>query len=93
MLQWTGYDVTLSRQSNAEKNSDVASGLLTTSPFRPCCYMQPTQASAAPTYHVLQYKYVTDILEKRGPFREQHLAFAGQKVASSVLLASRLSPA
>ena len=41
---------------------------------------QATQASAAPSYHVLQYKYVPDILEKRGPFREKHLALAGQKV-------------
>ncbi|CAL5223834.1 g6413 [Coccomyxa viridis] len=38
-----------------------------------------TQASAAPSYHVLQYKYVPDILEKRGPFREKHLELAGQK--------------
>ena len=41
---------------------------------------QATQASAAPSYHVLQYKYVPDILEKRGPFREKHLAAASQKV-------------
>ncbi len=41
---------------------------------------QATQASAAPSYHVLQYKYIPDILEKRGPFREKHLALAGQKV-------------
>ena len=48
--------------------------------------MQATQASAAPSYHVLQYKYVPDILEKRGPFREQHLAAAGQKVPFLLLL-------
>lgn len=47
--------------------------------FRP---LQTTQASAAPTYHVLQYKYVPDILENRGPFREKHLAAAGQKVTT-----------
>ena len=41
---------------------------------------QATQASAAPTYSVLQYKYVKDILEKRGPFRENHLAAARAKV-------------
>lgn len=41
---------------------------------------QATQASAATSYHVLQYKYIPDILEKRGPFREEHLAAAGQKV-------------
>ncbi len=42
--------------------------------------MQTTMASAAPTFHVLQYKYVPDILEKRTPFRETHLAKAGEKV-------------
>ncbi len=47
---------------------------------------QATQASAAPSYHVLQYKYVPDILEKRGPFREKHLELAGQKVNGHHLL-------
>ena len=42
--------------------------------------VQVTQASAAPSYHVLQYKYIPEIVEKRGPFREKHLAAAGQKV-------------
>lgn len=42
--------------------------------------MQTTKASAAPTFHVLQYKYVPDILEKRTPFRETHLAKASEKV-------------
>ncbi|CAK0738959.1 hypothetical protein CVIRNUC_001117 [Coccomyxa viridis] len=51
-----------------------------------------TQASAAPTYHVLQYKYVPDILEKRGPFREQHLAAASQKKdEGKVVLAGALA--
>ena len=45
------------------------------------CLLQATQASAAPSYHVLQYRYVPDILEKRGPFREAHLGAARQKVA------------
>lgn len=31
---------------------------------------------AAATYKILQYDYVPDILEKRGPFREGHLAAA-----------------
>lgn len=45
----------------------------------------PLQASAAPanSYMLLQYKYVPDILEKRGPFREQHLAGANKMVRSS----------
>ncbi len=42
--------------------------------------LQTTQASAAPSFHVLQYKYVPDILEKRTPFREAHLSKAGEKV-------------
>ncbi len=40
-----------------------------------------TQASAAEnSYHVLQYSYVPDILEKRGPFREKHLEGAHKMV-------------
>jgi uncharacterized protein len=31
---------------------------------------------AAPAYHILQYHYVPDILEKRGPYREAHLGAA-----------------
>jgi hypothetical protein len=31
---------------------------------------------AAATYKILQYDYVPDIIEKRGPFREGHLAAA-----------------
>lgn len=36
------------------------------------------QASAAPAsdFYVLQYSYVDGILEKRGPYREAHLAKA-----------------
>jgi hypothetical protein len=33
-------------------------------------------AAASNSYHILQYKYVPDILDKRGPYREQHLAGA-----------------
>ena len=51
---------------------------------------QATQASAAPSYHVLQYKYVPDILEKRGPFREKHLELAGQKVNGNTSLLLQL---
>lgn len=31
------------------------------------------QASAQSKYYILDYKYVSDILEKRGPHREAHL--------------------
>ena len=44
-------------------------------------------ASAAadpPKYTLLTYEYVPDILEKRGPYREGHLAAAFQKVRSTV---------
>lgn len=44
--------------------------------------LQATQASAAPSFHVLQYKYVPDILEKRTPFREAHLSKAGEQVTA-----------
>eukprot|EP01025_Chloroclados_australasicus_P042823 TRINITY_DN45560_c0_g1_i2.p4 TRINITY_DN45560_c0_g1~~TRINITY_DN45560_c0_g1_i2.p4 ORF type:complete len:100 (-),score=16.86 TRINITY_DN45560_c0_g1_i2:316-615(-) len=36
--------------------------------------MQAQQAT--PAHHILEYKYVADILEKRGPFREKHIAAA-----------------
>lgn len=36
--------------------------------------MQAT--SAAPKFTLLTYQYVPDILEKRGPYREEHLANA-----------------
>ena len=49
----------------------------------PPCRLLLLQATASSnSYHVLQYKYVGDILEKRGPFREQHLAGA-HKMASA----------
>ena len=37
----------------------------------------------APTYHALLYSYVPEILEKRGPHREEHLSLAKQKVRAS----------
>lgn len=44
------------------------------------------QASAAPasSYMLLQYSYVPDILEKRGPYREQHLAGANKMVGGAL---------
>ncbi|CAL8463514.1 g3048 [Coccomyxa elongata] len=45
-----------------------------------------TQASAAPSFHVLQYKYVPDILEKRTPFREAHLSKAGEQAAQGRII-------
>ena len=38
--------------------------------------MQSASAAAAPSYRILQYDYVPDILEKRGPHREGHLKAA-----------------
>lgn len=32
-----------------------------------------------PKYHILHYDYVPDILERRAPFREQHLQLARQE--------------
>jgi hypothetical protein len=37
-------------------------------------------ASSEPDYHVLQYTYVPDILEKRGPYRAEHLEGAKKMV-------------
>eukprot|EP01024_Parvocaulis_polyphysoides_P009782 TRINITY_DN13179_c0_g1_i1.p3 TRINITY_DN13179_c0_g1~~TRINITY_DN13179_c0_g1_i1.p3 ORF type:complete len:141 (+),score=26.05 TRINITY_DN13179_c0_g1_i1:29-424(+) len=31
---------------------------------------------AVPKFHILEYKYVPDILEKRAPFRDEHIAAA-----------------
>lgn len=48
---------------------------------RPVSARARTQAAAASnSYHMLQYKYVPDILEKRGPYREKHLAGASAMV-------------
>ena len=30
--------------------------------------------SVLPVHHVLVYEYVADVLERRGPYREEHLA-------------------
>lgn len=45
--------------------------------------MAQASAAAAPTYKLLEYKYVPDILEKRGPYRADHLAGAQKKVGAS----------
>jgi len=37
-------------------------------------------AADPPKYTLLTYEYVPDILEKRGPYREGHLAAAFKKV-------------
>jgi uncharacterized protein len=42
--------------------------------------LQVTAAQSPPTFKILQYDYVRDILEKRGPHRDGHLA-AAQKLA------------
>lgn len=36
----------------------------------------PVAATAAANQFVLRYNYIPDVLEKRGPHREQHLALA-----------------
>lgn len=45
-------------------------------------------AAASNSYHVLQYQYVPDILEKRGPYREAHLAGANKMVGGAGLASS-----
>jgi uncharacterized protein YciI len=39
-----------------------------------------------PEYHVLQYSYVPDILEKRGPYRAEHLEGARKMAAEDKLV-------
>lgn len=43
-------------------------------------------SSAVPSYHVLKYTYVPDILDKRGPFREKHLEGAKAMAAANKLV-------
>jgi uncharacterized protein YciI len=50
---------------------------------------QPSQSSAAasePKHLLLNYSYVPDILEKRGPYREAHLAGAQKKLDEGKLV-------
>ncbi|KAI3437909.1 hypothetical protein D9Q98_000354 [Chlorella vulgaris] len=49
-------------------------------------------AAGSNSYHVLQYAYVPDILEKRGPHREQHLAGASKMAdANKLVMAGALT--
>ena len=51
-------------------------------------------AAATPSFQLVSYTYVADILEKRGPHREGHLAAARQKVTwSARATLSRLTKA
>lgn len=43
-------------------------------------------ASQSSQYHVLNYKYVPDILEKRGPHRDAHLGAARKQDEAGKLL-------
>ena len=43
-------------------------------------------AQQDPEYHVLQYNYVPDILEKRDPYRAEHLDGAKQMAAQNKLV-------
>eukprot|EP00891_Asterochloris_glomerata_P000130 jgi/Astpho2/130/e_gw1.00004.119.1_t len=44
--------------------------------LRTCGLHLQAMASSSDQWHILQYKYVQDILEKRGPHREGHLKAA-----------------
>ena len=60
-----------------------------TRPAPPRC--SPPQASAN-SYHVLQYSYVPDILERRDPFRAAHLDGAKKMVCALHRAALRTLP-
>ena len=45
-----------------------------------------TSALAASTQYLLRYDYVPDVLEKRGPYREGHLALAKKLIADGTCL-------
>lgn len=51
-----------------------------------CCMAAQAGAPAGPKYYILNYKYVPDILEKRGPFREAHLGAANKKLDAGKLV-------
>ncbi|CAF1309608.1 unnamed protein product [Rotaria magnacalcarata] len=44
--------------------------------------MASTSSTGAiqPKLHILQYEYIADVMEKRKPYREAHLAFIGKQV-------------
>lgn len=48
--------------------------------------MQASTAPTAPTFSILKYDYVEGILEKRGPFREEHLGAAQAKLQEGKLV-------
>lgn len=50
--------------------------------FHPCMQAMASQGSK---YYCLQYKYVADIMEKRGPHRVAHLGAAKNKVCPPLL--------
>ncbi|KIY94580.1 hypothetical protein MNEG_13382 [Monoraphidium neglectum] len=48
--------------------------------------MAATGAAPAPQFWILRYDYVSDILDRRGPHREAHLAGAQAKVDAGKLV-------
>jgi uncharacterized protein len=47
--------------------------------------------SSAPVHHILFYDYVEDMLERRGPYREAHLArIRSEREAGRITLAGAL---
>lgn len=52
----------------------------TSSPYHPASVVQAAQAE--PPYRLLIYEYVSDILEKRAPYRAAHLAAAEELAAA-----------
>lgn len=42
--------------------------------------MAASASAPPPKHHILEYTYVADILEKRGPYRADHIAAAKQQV-------------
>ncbi|KAL4423016.1 hypothetical protein ABPG77_005496 [Micractinium sp. CCAP 211/92] len=55
-------------------------------PYRPTAVRAMASAAPANSYTLLQYSYVPDILEKRGPYREQHLAGANKMAEQQKLV-------
>lgn len=50
------------------------------------CMASAAAAPQGPKYFILNYTYVPDILERRGPYREQHLAGAKQQLEAGKLV-------
>jgi uncharacterized protein len=53
--------------------------------YHPChppsvCYSTGTTALQASIQYLLKYDYIPDVLEKRGPYREEHLGLAKQLI-------------